>query len=57
MLFLIKIVGLPGIPKQDFELGAFALHYSFVWLAIYLASQTLMRIFFPYWRFRGGQWL
>ena len=57
VLFLIKIIGLPGIPKQDFDLGAFALHYSLVWLAIYLASQTLMRIFFPYWRFRGGQWL
>jgi hypothetical protein len=57
VLFLIKIIGLPGIPEQDFELGAFALHYSFVWLAIYLASQTLMRILFPYWRFRGGQWL
>lgn len=57
VLFLIKIVGLPGIPPQDLELRAFGLHYSFVWLAIYLASQTLMRILFPYWRFRGGQWL
>jgi predicted permease len=52
---LITIIGLPGIPKEDFDLGAFALHYSLVWLVIYLASQTVMRILFPYWRFRGGQ--
>ncbi|MCU0541811.1 MAG: hypothetical protein MUE44_06420 [Oscillatoriaceae cyanobacterium Prado104] len=52
---LITIIGLPGIPKEDFDLAAFALHYSLVWLAIYLASQTVMRILFPYWRFRGGQ--
>ncbi|TAG67108.1 MAG: hypothetical protein EAZ25_08855 [Oscillatoriales cyanobacterium] len=50
VLFLIKIIGLPGIPRENFDLTAFALHYSLVWLAIYLAS------LFPYWRFRGGQW-
>src|SRR4028118_2270786 len=43
-LFLIEIAGLPRITNQRFDLGAFALHYSLVWLAIYLASQTLMRI-------------
>ncbi|MGE5656239.1 MAG: hypothetical protein ACM37W_06445 [Actinomycetota bacterium] len=54
---LIEVIGLPGISQADFNLILFAWHYSSVWLAVYLASQTLMRILFPYWRFRGGQWL
>ncbi|MDY6784648.1 MAG: hypothetical protein SW833_19240 [Cyanobacteriota bacterium] len=49
-----KVVGLPGIPS-DFPLGDFVLHYSLVWLGVFTASQTLMRILFPRWRFRGGQ--
>jgi hypothetical protein len=49
-----KFIGLPGVPR-DFPLGWFALHYSLVWLGIFSASQTLMRILFPRWRFRGGQ--
>ena len=35
----------------------FVLHYSSVWLATFLASQSVMRLLFPRWRFRGGQWL
>jgi hypothetical protein len=45
------------IPKTELPIGAFLLHYSLVWLAVFTASQTLMRIIFPRWRFRGGQWL
>ncbi|OCQ97912.1 hypothetical protein BCD67_01915 [Oscillatoriales cyanobacterium USR001] len=56
LVLLVKIFGLPGISKENFDLGTFALHYSLVWVIIYLASQTLLRILFPYWRFRGGQW-
>lgn len=54
---LVKIFGLPGIRTEDLPMKWFALHYSFVWLAVYIASQTMMRILFPRWRFRGGQWL
>jgi hypothetical protein len=46
---------LPGV--QDFNLGVFIFHYSCVWLGIYIASQSIMRLIFPRWRFRGGQWL
>ncbi len=53
---LVKIFGLPGVP-QDLSLEWFLLNYSFVWLGVYVASQTIMRILFPRWRFRGGQWL
>lgn len=56
LVFLIEILGLPGIEQEDFDLAAFGLHYSLVWVTIYLASQTLLRVLFPYWRFRGGQW-
>ncbi|MCA1994584.1 MAG: hypothetical protein LDL41_21450 [Coleofasciculus sp. S288] len=50
----IKLLGLPSVPKQ-LPLLWFAIHYSLVWLGIYIASQSLMRILFPHWRFRGGQ--
>lgn len=52
---VVKSVGLPSVPKEDLSLFWFALHYSLVWLMIYVASHTLMRILFPRWRFRGGQ--
>lgn len=45
------------IPKEQLDPGMFLLHYSAVWLAVFIASQSLMRIIFVRWRFRGGQWL
>jgi hypothetical protein len=45
------------VPKNELPLGTFFLHYSLVWLAVFISSQSLMRIIFPRWRFRGGQWL
>jgi hypothetical protein len=55
----VKIFGfLPiPIPKEELPIGGFILHYSAVWLAVFISSQSLMRIIFPRWRFRGGQWL
>jgi hypothetical protein len=52
---LMSTVGLPGVPV-GLPLELFALHYSLVWLLVFCASQILMRIVFPRWRFRGGQW-
>lgn len=51
---MIMTIGLPGIP-QPLVLSHAVLHYSLVWLGIYTASQTLMRVLFPHWRFQGGQ--
>ncbi|MGK7909549.1 MAG: hypothetical protein AB4040_20255 [Synechococcus sp.] len=31
-------------------------HYSLVWLGVFIGSQSLMRLMFPRWRFRGGRW-
>ncbi len=41
----------------DIPLDKFSLHYVCIWLAVFTASQTLMRIIFPRWRFHGGEWI
>ena len=48
--------GLPGI-SPNLTLGMFAAHYTSVWVLVFIASQALMRIIFPRWRFDGGQWI
>ncbi|MTJ06268.1 MULTISPECIES: hypothetical protein [unclassified Anabaena] len=55
----VKILGfLPiPIPKNELSPFIFLLHYSVVWLAVFISSQSIMRIIFPRWRFRGGKWL
>lgn len=56
LITLVKTVGLPGIP-YFLPIGWFGLHYLVVWFGVFTASQTLMRILFPYWRFNGGRLL
>ncbi|MCI0579055.1 MAG: hypothetical protein L0332_03875 [Chloroflexi bacterium] len=41
----------------DVPVWLFLLHYWSVWLATFIMSQGPMRILFPRWRYRGGQWL
>ena len=55
LVTLIKTISLPGLSASEFNLGIFIYHYSCVWIAIFITSQSVMRILFPYWRFRGGQ--
>ncbi|MCL2937167.1 MAG: hypothetical protein MGU50_11655 [Trichodesmium sp. MAG_R02] len=57
LLLIANTIDLPLLEVSDLETGNFALHYSLVWLGRYIVSQTLMRIFFPRWRFRGGRFL
>lgn len=47
--------GLPGV-AAEVALWQFAAHYGTVWLLTFVASLGLVQIFFPRWRFRGGQW-
>jgi hypothetical protein len=59
-LFIILLLNnleldLPGLNPRYFDLGWFTMHYTCVWLGVYVASQTLMKIIFPRWRFRGGK--
>lgn len=59
-IFFIIVRNLLGIElplTEDFEVGWFILHYLVVWLAVFTASQSLMRLLFPRWRFHGGEWL
>ncbi|AFY69758.1 hypothetical protein Pse7367_1467 [Thalassoporum mexicanum PCC 7367] len=57
IVLLIKIFQLPLLGDQELPLSWFICHYSLVWLGIFIVSQSLMRLIFPRWRFRGGQWL
>ncbi|MBE9227286.1 hypothetical protein IQ264_17815 [Phormidium sp. LEGE 05292] len=57
LIIIIKLLQLPLPGIKNLDLNLFIRHYSLVWLGIYLASQTVMRVLFPRWRFRGGQWL
>ena len=50
---LIQILPLPGLPNVI----QFWAHYGTVWIFTFLASQSMMRLFFPRWRFNGGVWL
>jgi len=58
-VFLICIVKFWGLPYAPRELPIywFTIHYSLVWLGVYLTSQSIMRILFPRWRFHGGRLL
>ncbi|MEO1620419.1 MAG: hypothetical protein AAFU53_05215 [Cyanobacteria bacterium J06632_3] len=57
LLTFIYAFGLFGSYYGEFSVGWFLAHYCTVWLGIFLASQVLMRLLFPRWRFRGGRWL
>ena len=50
----VKLGILPSVPRE-LPWFWFFLHYSVIWLSVYIASQTIMRILFPRWRFQGGQ--
>ncbi|MEM7554122.1 MAG: hypothetical protein AAF378_08475 [Cyanobacteria bacterium P01_A01_bin.84] len=54
ILFAVFILNVPGVEKSPFVI---LMHYSVVWLSVFIASQSLMRILFVRWRFFGGQWL
>jgi hypothetical protein len=42
-------------PKPDLPWVAFAIHFTAVWLAVWLAANGPMRVSFLRWRFRGGR--
>jgi hypothetical protein len=52
---LIRYSGLPGIPNANPIL--FIFHYGTLWVATMLLMFGPLRVIFPRWRFRGGQWL
>jgi len=54
---ILGTIGLPKIPIAEFQLVTFIQHYGLVWLGVYLSAWIVMRLLFPRWRFRGGEWL
>ncbi|MGB0384357.1 MAG: hypothetical protein ACPGWR_05990 [Ardenticatenaceae bacterium] len=48
--------GLPGV-DGELSFGMFFVHYATVWITTFLATQGLLRIIFPRWRFHGGKWV
>lgn len=54
---LIQFFGLPGIPSAGFNITWFILHYTLLAVIIYLFSWVMMRLLFPRWRFKGGEWI
>jgi hypothetical protein len=57
LALIIANIGLPHIPKTEFDLIRFIQHYGLVWLTVYLSAWVVMRLLFPRWRFRGGEWI
>jgi hypothetical protein len=55
VFLLLRFVGLPFITKGAVDFGHFWLEYGVIWLVTYLFVQTLMRAFFPRWRFRQAR--
>ena len=45
-----------GILRQPPTVGQFVGHYTAVWLTTFLASQSVLRLIFPRWRYNGGEW-
>ncbi len=56
LIVLTRWVELPGIPV-DYSILALILQYGTIGLLSFFLMFGPMRILFPRWRFRGGQWL
>jgi hypothetical protein len=53
---IIKIIGLPGIERADFNLPGFISFYTLLTFLSFIIANSLLRILSPYSRFNGGQW-
>jgi hypothetical protein len=56
MVMLIKVVGLPGIDRADFNIPGFIGFYTSYCVLNSIVTHSLLRILSPYSRFNGGQW-
>ncbi len=53
---IIKVIGLPGIDRQGFNIPGFVCFYTILTSLNFLMANTLLRVLSPYSRFNGGQW-
>lgn len=56
LVMLIKLIGLPGIDRSNFNLLGFMGFYAILSFLNFLVAHSLLRILSPYSRFSGGQW-
>lgn len=52
----LLIGSLPGV-NPNLTPAQFIMHYSTVWLVVFIVMFGPLKVVFPRWRFHGGQWL
>jgi hypothetical protein len=55
LMTIIKVIGLPGIERAEFNLPGFIGFYTLFTLLNFITANSLLRILSPYSRFNGGQ--
>jgi hypothetical protein len=56
LVAIVKVVGLPGIDRVNFNIPGFIGFYTLLSLLNFVVAHSLLRILSPYSRFNGGQW-
>ncbi len=56
LITIVKLIGLPGIERGEFNLPGFIGFYTLLTLLNFLTANSLLRILSPYSRFNGGRW-
>jgi hypothetical protein len=56
LVMVIRIVGLPGIDRANFNIPGFIGFYTSYCVLNSIVTHSLLRILSPYSRFNGGQW-
>ncbi len=53
---IIRLIGLPGIERAEFNLLGFMSFYTILTFLNFITANSLLRILSPYSRFNGGRW-
>jgi hypothetical protein len=56
LITIVKVIGLPGIDRANFNMPGFVGFYTSFTLLSAIVTHSLLRILSPYSRFNGGQW-
>jgi hypothetical protein len=56
LIAIVRLIGLPGIERGEFNPLGFISFYTILTLLNFLTANSLLRIVSPYSRFNGGRW-
>jgi hypothetical protein len=56
LIAIVRLIGLPGIERGEFNPLGFISFYTILTLLNFLTTNSLLRIVSPYSRFNGGRW-